>query len=456
MTKDLLGNNLYNRFMTKIFDLVVISVLTLLCCAPVVTAGAALTSACGIFMKMSKDREGGILKGYFKDFKMNLKESFGGWFVNLLLAAIIFADLYLTKGSPLNYGFTLMLFLFTNAYFCWYFCLRSRFFENTISAVINALKFTVVFLPISMLSGLYISLLIIVLIRFPITFAILPIFGVALFFYIPCLLLGGKIDEYILEKNICAENENVENEIDDLLTQDTSVEELVSHSKNIKHVTKAEGFRKYVITYWNNEKYKLGNMSFKEKIKYIFSYYRGVLIVCLIPVVFALFFLCGINRNEKTKVLNIAVVNSYHSNEMSDEDIENILLRELVEYGFPISDDEKIGYDSSYQIPYATTEGSVVNSAANYSDYDKFFLNIQNGLIDLAIVPESFVEYCDSVGEVYIGEPIEITDSYFVEKAGVSFVGSNAGEHLYLLITSGVNDEEKAKVLSEFLLDEEY
>ena len=80
--------------MTKIFDLVVISVLTLLCCAPVVTAGAALTSACGIFMKMSKDREGGILKGYFKDFKMNLKESFGGWFVNLLLAAIIFADLY--------------------------------------------------------------------------------------------------------------------------------------------------------------------------------------------------------------------------------------------------------------------------------------------------------------------------------------------------------------------------
>ena len=57
--------------LSKISDLVVLNLLVLLCCIPVITAGAALTGMHYVLLKMARNEEGYIARSYFKSFKEN-------------------------------------------------------------------------------------------------------------------------------------------------------------------------------------------------------------------------------------------------------------------------------------------------------------------------------------------------------------------------------------------------
>jgi hypothetical protein len=69
---------MYNRAMTKVFDLCLLSILTAICCIPIVTIGAAVSAMYAVMMKMSKNIEGPIIASYFKELKQNLKGSIPG------------------------------------------------------------------------------------------------------------------------------------------------------------------------------------------------------------------------------------------------------------------------------------------------------------------------------------------------------------------------------------------
>ena len=202
----MMKNNAYNRFMTGVFDLAEVSVLTLICCIPVLTAGAAITAACAMFMKMAENREGTICKEYFRQFRGNLRESLGGWILNLAVVCIILTDLYLTRENALQYGLILSLAGAAGAYLCWYFCLRARFSESTFSAVVNTLKFTAAFFPVSLVCGAYFLLAAAVMLRYTAARVLFPVLGIAALFYIPFLLLGRKINAYVEDKGLMRKN----------------------------------------------------------------------------------------------------------------------------------------------------------------------------------------------------------------------------------------------------------
>ena len=67
---------------------------------------------------------------------------------------------------------------------------------------------------------------------------------------------------------------------------------------------------------------------------------------------------------------------------------------------------EKVMVDSNYNIAYVfddeTNKAVDMDGAevTDFSTYEKYFLNIDNGMIDAAIIPESFMEYCASL-ELY-------------------------------------------------------
>ena len=82
----------------------------------------------------------------------------------------------------------------------------------------------------------------------------------------------------------------------------------------------------------------------------------------------------------------------------------------------------------------------------------KFFLNIANGRIDAAIVPKSFVTYCDALEDVYEGTAVDITDSEFVRQAGIAFVGDNAGEKYFLILPVGGTNRENASLFRDYLI----
>ena len=72
-------NGLFNldspimRFLSKVCDLMILNVMCIICCLPIVTAGASITALYTITMKMVRGEESYIFKGFLKAFKENFK-----------------------------------------------------------------------------------------------------------------------------------------------------------------------------------------------------------------------------------------------------------------------------------------------------------------------------------------------------------------------------------------------
>jgi len=71
------------RFMNKLFDMVLLTVIWAICCLPIFTIGAATTALYYVTMKMASDIEGYIFKDFFKAFKSNFKQATGIWMIML-------------------------------------------------------------------------------------------------------------------------------------------------------------------------------------------------------------------------------------------------------------------------------------------------------------------------------------------------------------------------------------
>lgn len=454
MTKLLSGDNAYNRIMGRLFDLTLISVLTFLCCLPVVTAGAALSSACAMFMKIAENREGAICKGYFREFREEWKRSIGGWIVHLMILFVLGADLYLTKDQALQYGVTLALLIIWAATFCWYLCLRARFRENTISALINAVKFSLVYLPTTLLCAVFVVSVTVVLFRNPMMIGLLPIAGVWIFLYLPSVLIGKRIGAYIADKGLVPENAEtvVCEEAEE--TIGGNVDALTETSAQYRDASVTEGFRKYLKLRFRTEKEKMNRMQKKERVQYITTYYRGVILSLVLLTIVGVIMINGAKEEKQQDVLRVVVVNSYHDNGLNNKEIGGLLLEDLAECGLQRSEHADVFYDTDYQIAYSADGKDYIGTASNAGDYDKFFLNIRSGRIDAAIVPESFLSYCDALEDVYGGVALDITNSDFVKQAGIAFVGDNAGEKCYLILPVGGQNEQNASIFQNYLMQQ--
>lgn len=454
MTKLLSGDNAYNRIMGRLFDLTLISVLTFLCCLPVVTAGAALSSACAMFMKIAENREGAICKGYFREFREEWKRSIGGWIVHLMILFVLGADLYLTKSYALQYGVTLALLVIWAATFYWYLCLRARFRENTVSALINAVKFSLVYMPTTLICAVFVVILTALLFHNPMMIGLIPVAGVWMFLYLPSVLIGKKIDAYITDKGLVPENsEPVEREETEKTTEG-NMDALTETSAQYRDASVAEGFRKYLSLRIRSEKEKMNRMQKKERVQYITTYYRGVILSLVLLTIVGVIMINGAKEEKQHDVLRVVVVNSYHDNALNNEEIGGLLMNDLIECGMQQTEHADVYYDTDYQIAYVADGKDYIGTAANDSDYDKFFLNIRSGRIDAAIVPESFLTYCDALEDVYGGMALDITESEFVKKAGIAFVGDNAGEKCYLILPVGGQNEQNASLFRDYLLQQ--
>ena len=93
----------------KMADLMWLNVLTLLCCLPIVTIGASLTAMNYMALKIARNEECYITRGFFKSFKENFKQSTIIW-LGLLIGYIFFGfDLYIFYKNPDKYNLYLKM-----------------------------------------------------------------------------------------------------------------------------------------------------------------------------------------------------------------------------------------------------------------------------------------------------------------------------------------------------------
>lgn len=81
------------RFLTKLADLMILNLLFLLSCIPVVTIGAAWTALYYVTLKMVRDEEDSIVRGFFRAFRRNWKQATILWLMVLGLGAVIVLDI---------------------------------------------------------------------------------------------------------------------------------------------------------------------------------------------------------------------------------------------------------------------------------------------------------------------------------------------------------------------------
>ena len=70
------------RLLNTLGNLIVLNILTIICCVPVFTAGAAMTALYTMVMRMARKEDGKIISEYFKAFKVNFKQATILWLSN--------------------------------------------------------------------------------------------------------------------------------------------------------------------------------------------------------------------------------------------------------------------------------------------------------------------------------------------------------------------------------------
>ena len=144
------------RFLARLFDLMLLSLLTAVCCAAVIPAAAAMTALYALTLKMVRREEGGIILGFFAALRKNFIAStpaavllFADAVLALLLYNAFTADTFLFGPAVLG---LLIIFLFAlTALLAWLFPLLARFEDPFPRQLANAARLAVARLPVTCL-----------------------------------------------------------------------------------------------------------------------------------------------------------------------------------------------------------------------------------------------------------------------------------------------------------------
>ncbi|MBP9997517.1 MAG: YesL family protein [Lachnospiraceae bacterium] len=85
----------FMNFLHKACEYLIVTLLCMVCCIPVITAGAALTAKYYVGMKMVRGEEPAICRSFFGSFKENFGQATIIWLIELVVGAFLTYDWYL-------------------------------------------------------------------------------------------------------------------------------------------------------------------------------------------------------------------------------------------------------------------------------------------------------------------------------------------------------------------------
>ena len=146
------------RFFSRIGDLILINLLFLICCLPVVTAGASAVSMYTLTMRfIRKEEHAKILESFFLAFKKNFKRATGIWGIFLAIGLVLAANYWLMILNPNSYPLVMrvLVYFLTIIFFMnltWVFPLHARFENKVISTIKNSLVMAITYLLVTILT----------------------------------------------------------------------------------------------------------------------------------------------------------------------------------------------------------------------------------------------------------------------------------------------------------------
>lgn len=177
------GNKFF-AFATKLAELMLVNLLTLICSLPVITIGSACTAMHRVLVDIYRDEENKLIKTYFKAFRENFWQATKIWLVYLLYFGILAVDYWAMENlgndaiQYVNILVPVLAFLGTLS-LCWVFVLQSRYRLSMKDALVYSITRIIAF-PLRTLGMAATLLLPLLLVMFlPQFFILLPLMGIS-------------------------------------------------------------------------------------------------------------------------------------------------------------------------------------------------------------------------------------------------------------------------------------
>ncbi len=204
----------------KMADIMWLNILTIVCCLPVITAGASLTAMNYMALKIARDEECYVTRGFFKSFKENFRQATIMWLIFLVVLILLAGDYFIMRSY--NTGFSnvfqsvilaaavLVLFTMTFA-----FPVLAKF-ENTVFKTIkNAMMISIMQFPKTILMIVMYAIPVVIFFFVMQLMPLTILFGVALPGWASAKLYNKffkKLEEQIIAAQAPAEEEQGEDE----------------------------------------------------------------------------------------------------------------------------------------------------------------------------------------------------------------------------------------------------
>ena len=210
----------FMQVMGKVADLMILNLLTIVCCIPVITAGAAFTAMHYQVLKIVRNEECYVAKGYFKAFRENFVQSTVIWLIMLLIALVLAGDFYVMYSSGAEFhmifkaimGAISIFAVFTLLYV---FPIQAKFANTVFRTIKNALAMSILLAPKSVLMLILYLIPLALAGFFPSIFPLIMLFGMTLPAFLSAKMYNKfflKLEDRINEANGTGEDSDEEDD----------------------------------------------------------------------------------------------------------------------------------------------------------------------------------------------------------------------------------------------------
>ena len=190
----------FMQVMNKVADLMILNLLTVVCMIPLITAGAALTAMHYQVLKIVRDEECYVVKGYFKAFRENFVQSSAIWLILLVIGLLLRGDFYIMYVTETEYhmifkavlGAVAIFALFTLIYV---FPVQAKFANPVLRTLKNALAMSILQAPKSILMLVLYLIPMVLMVFAPSIFPLIMLFGIT----VPAFLSAKLYNKFFLK-----------------------------------------------------------------------------------------------------------------------------------------------------------------------------------------------------------------------------------------------------------------
>ena len=154
----------FMQFMNRVADLMWLNILFVISCIPVITVGPAITAMFYITLKMVRNEESYITKGYFKSFKQNFIQGTVIWLIAILAGGLLLLDYFIISGrmgvnvgNPSIISVMQVLLIVVLIFYLFTFIMSIRHFPVTLGSIaigiITALL--IIYVPIMLMFSIF-------------------------------------------------------------------------------------------------------------------------------------------------------------------------------------------------------------------------------------------------------------------------------------------------------------